>query len=125
MGFLKKTYRIFKVSSATIEQADIDLIKTYMKGCVRHYHSLLPQLDLFAAQYGVDDDDDLGLDDLGSLRSEGVPTRRQTTLGEQLRIQVQETRKRQVGPLEKSRTPLQGASSSNSTKKNSKNCKDD
>jgi hypothetical protein len=64
----------------------------------------------------VDDDDDLGLDDLGSLRSEGVWTRRQTTLDEQLRIQVQETRKRQVGTLEKTRTPPQGASSSNSTK---------
>jgi hypothetical protein len=44
MGFLKKTYRIFKDSSATIEQADIELIRTYMKACVRHYHSLLPYL---------------------------------------------------------------------------------
>jgi hypothetical protein len=64
----------------------------------------------------VDEDDDLGLDDLGSLRSEGVRTRRQTSLDKQLRIQVQEARKRQVGTLEKPRTPPQGASSSNSTK---------
>jgi hypothetical protein len=116
MGFLKATYRIFKDSATTIEQPNIDLIKTYMKACVRHYHALLPQLDLLAAQWGVDDDDDLGLDDFGSLRSEGVRTRRQTSLDEQLRIQVQEARKRQVGNLEKSRTPPQGASSSNSTK---------
>jgi hypothetical protein len=116
MGFLKAMYRIFKDSSATIEQPNIDLIKTYMKACVRHYHVLLPQLDLLAAQWRVDDDDDLGLDDLGSLRSEGVRTRRQTSLDEQLRIQVQEAKKRQVGTLEKSRTPPQGASSSNSTK---------
>jgi hypothetical protein len=116
MGFLKATYRIFKDSSATIEQPNIDLIKTYMKVCVIHYHALLPQLDLLAAQWVVDDDDELGLDDLGSLRSEGVRTRRQTTLDEQLRVQVQEARKRQVGTLEKSRTPPQGASSSNSTK---------
>jgi hypothetical protein len=116
MGFLKATYRIFKDSSATIEQPNIDLIKTYMKVCVRHYHALLPQLDLLAAQWGVDDNDDLGRDDLGSLRSEGVRTRRQTTLDEQLRVQVQEARKRQVGAIEKSRTPPQGASSSNSTK---------
>jgi hypothetical protein len=72
MGLLKATYRIFKDSSTTIEQPNIDLIKTYMKACVRHYHALLPQLDLLAAQWGVGDDDDLGLDDLGSLRSEGV-----------------------------------------------------
>jgi hypothetical protein len=116
MGFLKATYRIFKDSSTTIEQTNIDLIKTYMKACVRHYHALLPQLDLLAAQWGVDDDDDLGRDDLGSLRSEGVRTRRQTTLDKQLRIQLQEARKQQIGILEKSRTPPQGASSSNSTK---------
>jgi hypothetical protein len=108
MGFLKATYRIFKDSSTTIEQPNIDLIKTYMKACVRHYHALLPQLDLLAAQWGVDD--------LGSLRSQGVWTRRQTSLDKQLRIQVQEAKKRQVGTLEKSRTPRQGASSSNSTK---------
>jgi hypothetical protein len=116
MGFLKVTYRIFKDSATAIEQPNIDLIKTYMPACVRHYHALLPQLDLLAAQWGVDDDDDLGLDDLGSLRSEGVRTRRQTSLDEQLIIQVQEARKQQVGNLEQSRTPPQGALSSNSTK---------
>jgi hypothetical protein len=116
MGFLKETYRIFKDSATAIEQPNINLIKTYMKKCVRHYHALLPQLDLLATQWGVDEDDNLGLDDLGSLRLEGVRTRRQTGLDEQLRIQVREARKRQVGNLDQSRTQPQGASSSNSTK---------
>jgi hypothetical protein len=48
MGFLKATYRIFKDFISPDEKQNIELIKTYMKVCVRHYHSLLPQLDLIA-----------------------------------------------------------------------------
>jgi hypothetical protein len=52
MGFLKASYRISKDSISPDEKHNIELIKTYMKVCVRHYHSLLPQLDLIATQWG-------------------------------------------------------------------------
>jgi hypothetical protein len=96
MGFLKATYRFFKDLISPDKKHNIELIKTYMKVCVQHYHSLLPQLDLIATQWGVDPVDNLE-SDIGLLRLEGERSKRQKVLDEQLRNQVRDARMQQVG----------------------------
>jgi hypothetical protein len=71
MVFLKATYRAFKVGTDEEEKANADLIKVHMKIFVKHYHALIPQIDLIATQWGVTLEDTLSQDDLGSLRTEG------------------------------------------------------
>jgi hypothetical protein len=104
MGFLKATYRAFKVSASVEEKANTELIKVHMKMCVKHYHSLIPQIDLIATQWGVTLEDTLSQDDLGLLRTEGSRQRRQTEMDGQLRQQLGDVRR------EKVRAPIQVSS---------------
>jgi hypothetical protein len=67
-----------------------------MKTCMKHYHALLPQLDLIATQWGFNINDTLAQEDEGSLRSEAARQRRTTVLDNQLREQIREVRKTQV-----------------------------
>jgi hypothetical protein len=57
MGYLKATYRLFKDTVSGNDRDDIGnniaLIKLHMKMCIKHYHALIPQLDLIATQWGV------------------------------------------------------------------------
>jgi hypothetical protein len=69
--------------------------------CLKHYHALIPQMDLVATQWGVTLEDTLSQDDLGSLRTEGSRQRRQTELDGQLRQQLWDIRRKKV------RTPIQ------------------
>jgi hypothetical protein len=101
MGFLKATYRAFQVSAGEEKKANAELIKVHMNMCVKHYHALIPQIDLIATQWGVTLEDTLSQDDLGSLRTEGSRQRRQTELDGQLRQQLEDIRR------EKVRTPIQ------------------
>jgi hypothetical protein len=64
-----------------------------MKTCIKHYHALIPQIDLIATQWGVDIEDTLSLDDLGLLKSEDQRQKRQSDLDRQLRNQDRETRR--------------------------------
>jgi hypothetical protein len=100
MGYLKTTYHIFKDTVSGNDRDNIGnniaLIKLHMKTCIKHYHALIPQLDLIATQWGVNIEDTPSQDDLGSLRSEGKRQKRQNDLDRQLRSQVRETRKRLV-----------------------------
>jgi hypothetical protein len=47
-----------------------------MKMCVKHFHALIPQLDLIATQWGVDVEDTLSHDKLGLPRSKREKQRR-------------------------------------------------
>jgi hypothetical protein len=67
-----------------------------MKTCINHYHALIPQIDLIATEWGVEIEDSLSQDDLGSLRSEDQKQKRQSDLDRQLRNQVRETRRQVV-----------------------------
>jgi hypothetical protein len=78
---------------------------------MRHYHSLLPQLDIIATQWGVDPDDNLERD-IGLLRSEGEISKRQKVLDEQLRNQVQDARMQQVGGQGQNNPVVSGSSAS-------------
>jgi hypothetical protein len=101
MAYTKKTYKVYKDARVAPEQdkmADVALIRIHMKMCIKHYHALLPQLDLIATQWGVDLADTLSLDDLGSLRSEGSKQKGKEKLDQQLRSQVSEARLAQLGP---------------------------
>jgi hypothetical protein len=63
MGYLKATYRLFKDTVSGNNRDDkgnnIALIKLHMKMCIKHYHALIPQLDLIATQWGVNIGDTL------------------------------------------------------------------
>jgi hypothetical protein len=100
MRYLKTTYRLFKDTVSGNDRDDIGhniaLIKLHMKTCIKHYHGLIPQLDLIATQWGVNIQDTLSQDNLGSFRSEGEKQKRQSNLDRQLGNQVRETRKRLV-----------------------------
>jgi hypothetical protein len=100
MGYLKATKRLFKDTVSGNDRDDIGnniaLIKLHMKTCRRHYHTLIPQLDFIATQWGVNIEDTLSQDNLGSLRLEGERQKRQGDLDRQLHNQVKETRKRLV-----------------------------
>jgi hypothetical protein len=61
---------------------------------MKHYHALLPQLDLIATQWGIKIDDTLAQDDEGSLRSEAARERRTTILDSQLREQIRDIGRR-------------------------------
>jgi hypothetical protein len=48
-----------------------------MKTCIKHYHALIPQLDLITTQWGVIIEDTRSQNNLGLLRSEGERQKRQ------------------------------------------------
>jgi hypothetical protein len=96
MRFAKQTYRMYKDMVPQQAQDNMQLICLHMKTCMKHYHALLPQLDLIATQWGINIDDTLAQDDKGSLRSEAARQRRTTTLDNQLREQIRDVRKTQV-----------------------------
>jgi hypothetical protein len=64
MGYLRATYRLFKDTVSVTEKYSIALVKLHMTMCVKHYHTLIPQLDLIGTQWGVDIEDTLFYDDL-------------------------------------------------------------
>jgi hypothetical protein len=57
MGYLKTMYRLFKDTVSGNDRDDIGnnigLIKLHMKAGIKHYHALIPQLDLIATQWSV------------------------------------------------------------------------
>jgi hypothetical protein len=67
MGYLRATYCLFKDYVSETEKDSIALIKLHMKMCFKHYHALIPQLDLIATQWGVDIEDTLFYN-LGTLQ---------------------------------------------------------
>jgi hypothetical protein len=97
MGYLRATYRLFKDTVSETEKDNIALVKLRMKMCVKHYHTLIPQLDLIATQWGVDIEDTLSHNKLGSPRLERERQRRQGNLEEQLRNQARKPRRLMVG----------------------------
>jgi hypothetical protein len=76
IGYLRATYRLLKDNRllkdtvSETEKDNIALVKLHMKMCVKHYHALIPQLDLIATQWGVKIEDTLSHNDLGSPRLE-------------------------------------------------------
>jgi hypothetical protein len=50
MGYLRATYRLFKDTVSETEKDNIALVKLHMRMCIKHYHALIPQLDLIATQ---------------------------------------------------------------------------
>jgi hypothetical protein len=108
MGYLSAMYRLFKDTVSETEKDNIALVKLHMKMCVKHYHALIPQLDLIATQWGVNIEDTLSHNDLGLPRSERKSQRRQGNLEEQLRNKAREPRRRMVG--EDTADPVAGPS---------------
>jgi hypothetical protein len=100
MKFLSLTYRLFKDAQPKPSEANLDLIRLYMKTCLKHYQAFLPQLDLITTQWGVELEEASSQFNLGSLRSEGARQKQKESLDKQLRKQVQETRRQQVAPKE-------------------------
>jgi hypothetical protein len=94
MRFAKQTYRMYKEMVPQQTQDNMQLIRIHMKTCMKHYHALLPQLDLIATQWGIKIDDTLAQDDEGSLRSEAARERRTTILDSQLREQIRDIGRR-------------------------------
>jgi hypothetical protein len=97
MGYLRAKYRLFKDTVSEAEKDNRALVKSHMKICVKHYHALIPQLDLVATQWGVDIEDTLSRNKLGSPRSKREKQRRQGTLEQQMRNQAKEPRRRMIG----------------------------
>jgi hypothetical protein len=79
MGYLRATYRLFKDPVSETEKDNKALVKLHMKMCVKHYHALIPQLDLIETQWRVDIEDTLSHDKLGLPRSKREKQRRQAT----------------------------------------------
>jgi hypothetical protein len=48
MGYLRATYRLFKDMVTETEKDNTALVKLHMKMCIKHYHALIPQIDLIA-----------------------------------------------------------------------------
>jgi hypothetical protein len=94
MGYLRATYRLFKDTVSETEKDNRALLKSHMKMCVKHYHALIPQLDLIKSQLGVKIEDALSHNKLGLPRSKREKQKRQGTLEQQLRNQAKEPRKR-------------------------------
>jgi hypothetical protein len=69
MEYLRATYRLFKDTVSKTEKDNRALVKAHMKICVKHYHALIPQLDLVKSRGGVKIDHALAHDELGSPRS--------------------------------------------------------
>jgi hypothetical protein len=97
MAFVKITYKSYRAMNPPQDKDNVDIIRLHMKTCIKNYHALLPQLDLIATQYGVEKEDTVSQDDVGSLRSETVRQKRTKALDKQLRDQVRDTRRTQVG----------------------------
>jgi hypothetical protein len=97
MGYPRATYCLFKDTVSETKKDNRALVKSHMKMCVKHYHDLLPQLDLVATQWGVDIKDTLSHDELGSPRLKRGKQRRQGNLEQQLRKQAREPRRRMLG----------------------------
>jgi hypothetical protein len=97
MGYLRATYRLLGDTVSETEKDNIALVKLHMKICVKHYHALIPQLDLIATQWGVNIEDTLSHNDLGSPRSERKSRRRQRNLEEQRRNKARKPGRRMVG----------------------------
>jgi hypothetical protein len=95
MGYLSATYRLFKDTISETEMDNIALVKLHM--CVKHYHALIPQLDLISTQWGVNIKDTLSHNDLGLPRSERKSKRRQSNLEEQRRNKARKPGRRMVG----------------------------
>jgi hypothetical protein len=72
-------------------------MKLHMKMCVKHYHALIPQLDLIATRLGVNIEDTLSHNNLGLPRSKRKSQRRQSNQEEKLRNKAREPRRRRVG----------------------------
>jgi hypothetical protein len=53
MGYLRATYHLFKDTVSEKEKEKRALVKAHMKMCVKHYHSIIPQLDLVKSWGGV------------------------------------------------------------------------
>jgi hypothetical protein len=70
---------------------------TVVSVCVKHNHACIPQLDLIATQWGVDIEDTLSHNKLGSPRSKREKQRRRGTLEQQMRNQAKEPRRRIIG----------------------------
>jgi hypothetical protein len=96
MGYLRATYHLFKDTVSEMEKDNRALVKAHMKMCVKHYHALIPQLDLVKSQEGVHIDHALSYDELGLPRSEREKKRRQGNLEQQLSNQSKEPRKRMI-----------------------------
>jgi hypothetical protein len=69
MGYLRATFCLFKDTVSETEKDNRALVKSHMKMCVKHYHALIPQLDIIATQWGVNIEDTLSYDKLGLPRS--------------------------------------------------------
>jgi hypothetical protein len=100
MGFLRKTYKRYKDSPGPVDETNMALIRLHMKACVSQYHAVLPQLDLIATQWGVQLEDTWSQDDLGSLRTDSSRRKRQEVLDDQLRSQLRDVRRHEVGEEE-------------------------
>jgi hypothetical protein len=100
MAFVKATYRSYRAMNTPQDKDNVDIICLHMKTCIKNYHTLLPQLDLIATQWGVEVEDTVSQDDVGSLRSETVRQKRTKVLDKQLRDQVRDTRRSQVDESE-------------------------
>jgi hypothetical protein len=88
MGYLRATYRLFKDTVSETEKDNRALVKSHMRMCVKHYHALIPQLNLIESQWGVKVEDALSHDELGLPRSKREKQRGQGTLEQQLRNQA-------------------------------------
>jgi hypothetical protein len=97
MGYLRAMYHLFKDTVSETEKDNRALVKSHMKMCVKHYHALIPQLDLIATQWGVNIEDTLSHDELGSRRLKREKQRRQGNLQQQLRKQAREPRRFMIG----------------------------
>jgi hypothetical protein len=94
MGYLRATYRLFKDTVSETEKDDRALVKAHMKMYVKHYHAIIPQLDIIESQGGVKIDHALSQDKLGLPRSKREKQKRQGNLEQLLRNQLKEPRKR-------------------------------
>jgi hypothetical protein len=92
MGYLRATYHLFKDMVSETEKDNKSLIKAHMKRCVKHYHAIIPQLDLVKSRRGVEIDHALSHDELGSPRSRGEKQTRKGNLEQQLRNQSKKPR---------------------------------
>jgi hypothetical protein len=87
MRYLRTTYHLFKDTVSETEKDNRALVKAHMKMCVKHYHALIPQLDLVESRGGVKSDHALSHEKLGSPRSKREKKKRQGNLEQQLRNQ--------------------------------------
>jgi hypothetical protein len=99
MEYLRATYRLFKDTVSETEKDNRALVKSHMKMCVKHYHALIPQLDLVATQWGVNIEDTLSHDKFGLPRSKREKQRTQGNLEQHLRKQAREPRMRMIGRI--------------------------